>query len=151
LITFIENKTFEVVELQDLSLGQVEDTTRGTDSDLRLFRSQHGLVTLERDTTVEDENFDVLHVGRETLELLANLVSQFAGVAKHKGVQRILDGNKLLQAGQNEAGDGTMRCCMDDKKNRAANLHGSFTHTRLGLANDIGTENGLRNSFLLNW
>ena len=60
---------------------------------------------------------------------MANLVSQFSCVAENEGINLVLDGHQLLKNGQDE--------------------DGSLTHTRFGLADDVHTQNGLRDAFLL--
>ena len=67
----------------------------------------------------------------ETKELLANLVSQLAGVAEHEGVDLVVHGVELLEH------------CEDED--------GGLTHTGLGLADDILTQDSLRNTLLLNY
>lgn len=132
LVTLVNDERLHVVQT-DALLGNksVQSTGSGHHNVwacvlvLQLFQ-----VARNRDTTVEDVSLHVWHVLRETGIFVTDLVCQFSGVTDHQGGD--LTGNRvqLLQRGQHE--------------------NGSFTQTGLGLAQDIGTQNRLGDTDLLN-
>jgi hypothetical protein len=81
-------------------------------------------------TAVEDLGLDILHVFGESLELPLDLKGQFASVAKNNDVSFSVDGSQLVQCGQHK--------------------NGGLAHARLGLTDNIHTENGVGNAFMLN-
>ena len=87
-------------------------------------------ISLDRSTAVEDTRLDVRHVLAEAVVLVANLVSQLTSVAHDNDGDLAVDGLNLLKRGENE--------------------DGGLSETRLGLANDITTKQGLGNASLLN-
>lgn len=107
------------------------DTSWGTNNNMGalVLILQAFPLLLDRQTTEEITDTDVLHVSSETLVLMANLEGQFTSVAKHQDGYLTVNGLKLLQS-------------RDDK-------HCGFTHSRLGLADDIHTQDSLRNTFVL--
>ena len=90
---------------------------------------QHLGILDDGSAAVEDTSLDVRHVLAETVVLIANLESQFAGVAHDQDRALAGDGFDLLKGGQDE--------------------HSRLTETGLGLADDITTEKSLRNAVLL--
>ena len=80
-------------------------------------------------STVEDSGLDLWHVLAEASILVLDLVSQLTSVAHDENGALAGDWLDLLESGEDE--------------------DGSLTKTRLGLAEDVGAENCLRNADLL--
>ena len=76
-------------------------------------------------------NLDLRHVFGETAKFVENLIGEFTGVTHDNSAdRRVFFGRfELLQNG-------------NDKNSR-------FSHSRLGLADDVGTEDGLRDALVL--
>ena len=94
-----------------------------------LLVSQQLLVLLDISAAVEDGCLDLRHVLAETLILIADLEGQLAGVAHDQDRAFAGDWLDLLQGAENE-----------DSR---------FSETGLRLAEDIGAEDGLRDTDLL--
>lgn len=75
-------------------------------------------------------SLDIRHIFRETRILILDLERQFTGMTKNDHSHFIRTWFDLLQGSQHE--------------------HSRFTHTRFRLTQNIGTENGLWDTFLLN-
>ena len=95
-----------------------------------------GLLVLEkfgilgnRSSTIEDGSLHLRHIFAESSVLVLNLVRKFTGVAHNKDGGLAIDWLDLLERGEDE--------------------YGGLTKTGFGLAKNIGTENSLRNSQLL--
>lgn len=131
LVTLIHHKVTNVRQVQCLLFSKGLDAAGGTDDDVgALGGILEGLtLSLDGQTTEEVAHTDVLHVGSETLVLVANLECQFTGVAHDKDGDLAIDGLNLLKG--------------RDYK------HSSLTHTRLGLANDVHTKDGLGDALVL--
>jgi hypothetical protein len=80
-------------------------------------------------SSIEDSSLDVWHVLAESSVFVLDLVGQFASVAHNQDRGLASDWFDLLKSGEDE--------------------DSSLTKTRFGLAEDIGTENCLRDTNLL--
>lgn len=133
LVTLIDDEGLDVVQTNALLLHESVQSTGSSDYNVRtgLFVLQLLQVSSDWSTTVEDIGLDVRHVLGETSVLVTDLVSQFSGVTDDQGGD--LTGNRLqlLQSGQDK--------------------DGGFTQTGLGLTQDIGTQDRLGDTDLLNW
>lgn len=89
------------------------------------------LVLFDVGTAIEHRSLDLWHVLAEAGILVSDLECQLAGVAHDQNAHFAVDWLNLLECGQHE-----------DR---------SLTKTGLGLAKDIGSEDGLRNTDLLDW
>lgn len=86
-------------------------------------------VLLDVGTTIEHRSLDLWHVLAEAGVLVSDLERQFARMAHDQDAHLAVDWLDLLESGQHED-------C-------------SLTETGFGLAQDVGSENGLRNADLL--
>jgi hypothetical protein len=131
-VALINDEELKVLPVESSSSCEIENSSGGSDNDGgRLFLDTFHLV-LDVFSSVESTGLDVGEVLSESGDLLVDLVSKFTGVAKDQSAEglRVLR-VKLMEDGEHE--------------------DGSFSHTRLGLAEDIGSENGLRYAFLLDF
>lgn len=88
-------------------------------------------VLLHRGTTVEDRGLDLGHVLAETSVFVLDLVGQLAGMAHDQDRGLARDRLDLLERGEDE--------------------DGGLAQTGLGLAEDVGAKNGLRDADLLDY
>lgn len=131
LVALVKNELTDAAEFELLVADEGVETAGSGDDDMWVVLAVEKLdVLLDGSTTIEDTSLDIRHILSETLVLGADLVSQLASVAHDKDGGLALDWLDLLQAGQDE--------------------DGCLTKTRLGLADNIGSENGLRNANALN-
>lgn len=133
LVAFVQNKALDAAETQLLLANQGVETTRSCNDDVRvrLLVLQDLLIFLDISASVEDLGADFWHVLAETNVLVLDLEGQLASVAQNEHTDFSIDGLHLLEGGQH--------------KNRR------LTQTRLGLAENIASEDGLRNAQLLDW
>jgi len=133
LITLIEDESLDVAEAKLLVSNQSVQTARSSDDDvwMGLLVGQELNVLLHWGTAVKDSGLDIGHVLAESGVLVLDLVGQLTGVAHDEDRGRAINGLDLLQAGEHE--------------------DGGLSQSGFGLADDIGTENGLRNANLLDW
>lgn len=105
--------------------------TWGTDDDVGALCLvlENGLVLGDGCATVEDRGADLGHVLGEASVLVADLEGELSRVAQDDDRDLAIDGLDLLQSSQDE-----------DSR---------LTHTRLGLADDVHSEDRLGNTFLL--
>ena len=131
LVALVDDKVTQVREVQRIFLGQRLDPSRRSDDDMRALARvlEHLPVLLHGEASEKVAHPDVLHVGRETLILVANLERQLTGMAQDEDTHLAIHGLQLLQRG-------------NDK-------HGRLSHSRLGLADDVHAENRLRDALVL--
>lgn len=94
-----------------------------------LLVGENFFILLDVSTAVEDRSLDLRHVLAEPLVLVTDLEGQLAGVAHNQ--DRSFSSNRL------------------DLLKRAKNEDGRLSETRLCLAENIGSEDCLRNADLL--
>lgn len=131
LVTLINDEGLDVVQTDTLLLDKsVQSTWSGNDN------VRTGLLVLQLlqvsghwSTTVEDLGLDIRHVLGETSVLVTDLVGQLSGVTDDQSGDLTWNWVQLLQSGQDE--------------------HGSLTQTRLGLTQNVSTQDGLRDTDLL--
>jgi hypothetical protein len=131
LVTFVEDETVDTSETQLLVADKSVQTTRSGHHNvgMGLLVGQNLVVLLDGNSTVEDGRLDLGHVLAEAIKLVANLESQLTSVAKDQHGGLALDRVDLLKRRQDE--------------------DGGLTETGFGLAEDIGSQDGLRNDGLL--
>lgn len=130
-VALIENKVLDVSEFEGLFADKGKDTAGGTDKDVgaEVLVAEDVLISLQGRTTVEDLGADFREVLAEASKLVLDLEGQLTSVAENDDRDLAGDGLDLLEGSKNE--------------------DGSLTHTRLGLAQNIHTENGLGDTLLL--
>jgi len=129
-VTFIKDEELEVLEVQDLVVYQLQNTTRSTNHNVRVFCSfQQVLVLVDRNASIEDGSSDARQVLAETVEFVANLVSQLSCVAEHQAADT-RSRLELLQSRQNK--------------------YCGLTHTGFGLADDVCAQDRLWDALVLN-
>ena len=131
LVTLVQDEHLDLRTVKALVTGQSVHPSGSTDNDVRALGlvGQDLLVSLDRGTSVKDRSPDVGHVLGEPVELVLDLESQLSGVTQDDGRNLSVDGLELLEDGQDE--------------------DGGFTHTRLGLTENVLTQDGLGDTFLL--
>ena len=131
LVTLIKNKDLAASKAEVLVTDKSIEATWGGDNDVwvSILVLKKLCIGLDWSSSVEDCGLHLWHVLAESGVLVLDLVSQLAGVAHDK--DRALSGNwlDLLKGGEDE--------------------DGSLTKTGLGLAEDIGTKDGLWDTHLL--
>jgi hypothetical protein len=131
LVTLIEYEGLDISKSEVLVTNKSLQSTRGSNNDVWVCVLVLKCLSILCDRNTSEENccLDLWHVFRETLELIHDLISKFAGVAHDQ--DRSLAGDRLdiLEGGQNK------NC--------------GFTESRLGLTKYIGTEYCLGNGVLL--
>mmetsp|Transcript_38923 Transcript_38923/g.86582 ORF Transcript_38923/g.86582 Transcript_38923/m.86582 type:complete len:221 (-) Transcript_38923:243-905(-) len=131
LVTLIQHKVADSVQLQRSLLGELLDPSGGANDDVGGLLLQLLLLLLHRESTEEVANLHTTQASAETLKLVADLVCKLACVAKNDSLYFVGLGVKLLE----------------DRKNE----HSGLAHTRLRLAKDIHTQNGVRDALVLNF
>jgi hypothetical protein len=133
LVTLVENKVLQVGEAQVPVTDERIDTARSSDNDVGVgvLVAQELNVLLDGCTAVEDADLDIGQELCETVVLVPDLVGQLTGVAhdedgRDTGLGLLIH---LLEGGEDE--------------------DGRLSETRLGLAENVVAENGLRNGNLL--
>lgn len=131
LVTFIKNEDFATAKSEKLVSYEGVQTTRCGNNNMRMGVSvlQYFGVFLYGCSSVEDGSLDVWQILGKTSILILDLICQFTSVTHNK--DRCFAGDRL----------DLLKCC----KNKDCSL----TKARLGLAQNIGTENSLRDSKLL--
>lgn len=99
--------------------------------DMRRTIFKHIPMSVNRNSSINGLWFDILPVFSQPFEFLVNLVCQFPSVTENECWNRI---GVFLQSLQNG----------NDK-------NGSFSHSRLGLTQQIVSENGIGNALLLDF
>lgn len=131
LVTLVEDENLTAAETQELISDQCVQSTGSSNNDVWV-----GVLVLEdlgilgnRGTSVEDSSLDVWHILAESGIFVLDLISQLTGMAhnQHRGLAS--DWLNLLKSRKNE--------------------DSSLTETRFGLAEDIGSENRLWDTHLL--
>lgn len=132
LVTFVENEMLDVFGVQDLVAYEGVQAAGGGDDDVGagVLVAENLSVLGHRCTTVEGRHANLRHVLRETSVLVANLERKFTRVTEHNDGYFAIDRLQLLERGEDED-------C-------------GLSVTRLGLAQNIHTEDSLRDTFLLN-
>jgi len=131
LVALIHDEELQVLEVERLPRGQIEDPTRGPDNDVWWVVLQGLHVGPDGLSSVEDASLDVLEVLTQASELLVDLVGELARV----GEDEARDGLGVLEV-------DSLEDCQDEDCRLA--------HTRLGLAEDVAPENRFRDALLLN-
>mmetsp|Transcript_67163 Transcript_67163/g.108167 ORF Transcript_67163/g.108167 Transcript_67163/m.108167 type:complete len:319 (+) Transcript_67163:368-1324(+) len=129
LITLVKDKLRHLVELQILLPHEAQQATRSANHNLRRVGLQHLLVLGDGSASVNHSALHVREVLGKAVELVLDLVGQLAGVANHHHLDSLLAGIDLLKTRQDE--------------------HGRLAHARLGLAQDVSAQNGLRDALVL--
>lgn len=130
-VALVENKVLDVLGIQDLVADEGVQAAGGSDDDvgaLGLVLDELGVLG-HGSATKERADAHVGHVLRETRVLVLNLVGKLTRVAQNYHRDLAVDWLKLLQRSENE--------------------HSRLPVTRLGLAQDIHAQNGLRDTLLL--
>lgn len=132
LVALVEDKVLDVSKLEGLLTDKGKDTAGGTDKDVgaKILVAEDILISLQRRTTVEDLRADLGEVLAEASKLVLDLEGQLASVAENDDRDLAGDGLNLLEGSEDK--------------------DGGLTHTRLGLAQNIHTENRLGDTLLLN-
>mmetsp|Transcript_10809 Transcript_10809/g.27371 ORF Transcript_10809/g.27371 Transcript_10809/m.27371 type:complete len:201 (+) Transcript_10809:1000-1602(+) len=119
------------IQFQVLVTGQTEDTTGRPDHNVRAIVLEDFLVLLHRDTPVKDGGLDGRQILAESLVLVGNLKGQLAGVANDQNADL-----RFLHV-----------CLLQRRKGK----DGRLSHSRLGLADNVTSQNGLRDGLVLDF
>lgn len=123
----------DVLKVEGLLLDEGKDTTGGSDQNVRaeLLVAENVLISLDGGTTIEDLRANFGQVLAEAGVLVLDLEGQLAGVAEDNNRDLTRDSLDLLERGEDK--------------------DGSLTHTRLSLAENIHSEDGLGDALLLDY
>lgn len=132
LIALVQHENADAAEAQDLIAHKGVQAARGAHDDVgaRVLVLDRLNVLLDGGAAVEDARLDVGHVLAEAVVLVADLERQLAGVAHDQDGHLAVDGLDLLERRQGE-----------DSR---------LSETRLGLADDVASEESLGDTGLLN-
>lgn len=133
LITFVENKDFDVPQRQLLVAQQHVESSRSPNDDMgmRVFVGKKIIVLLGRDTAVEDRCLDLGHIFAEASVFILDLIGKLSSMAHDQ--DRAFSGNRF------------------DLLQRSEDKDRGFTETRFRLTQDVASENGLRDTLLLDY
>lgn len=147
LVALVQHKVLDLCSIQLLVPRQREHSPGRADGNVRARLLLAELLDVGRDgrSAVEDLGADIGHELGEPQELVLDLEGELSGVAQDDDRRLAVDrltgvepssrarqrALHLLQGGQDE--------------------DGGLTHTRLGLAEDVRAEDGLRDALLLHW
>mmetsp|Transcript_23195 Transcript_23195/g.59615 ORF Transcript_23195/g.59615 Transcript_23195/m.59615 type:complete len:401 (+) Transcript_23195:292-1494(+) len=129
LVALIEDEVLDLAEVEVLVARKRQHAPRRADEDVRRVRLEDLLVLGDGHATVEDARLDVGQVPGEPHKLVVDLEGQLARVAHHDHRRLCLFGLELVQHGQHK--------------------HGRLAHARLGLADHVHAQDGLRNALVL--
>ena len=130
-IAFVKNKHFEIIQVDSLVLGEVEDTAWCSNDDMGSFVTlQHLLLLIKGLTSKNDLGSDIWHELRKSYKFALDLVSELASMTKNHGGARLWRVTETVE----------YRKYKD----------GCFTHARNGLAEDVHTHYCLWDALLLN-
>lgn len=131
LVALVQDEFGDTAKTQLLLADQSLQTAWGGDDDvgMRLLVGENLLILLDVRAAVEHLGLDFGHVLAEALVLVANLEGELAGVAHDEDRRLSGDGLDLLERAKHED------CRLPE--------------TGLGLADDVGAEDGLRDAALL--
>lgn len=133
LIALIENENLKVIQVHVFLLHKLHDSSWGTDNNMWWFWSlqDFDMFTLGN-TSVETFSHQTWNILGESCKFFFDLICQLSDIAQNQNRVWLWVGFiKLLQ-------DWNDKYC-------------SFSHSRDSLANDISSNNGLRNTFLLHF
>lgn len=130
-VTLIENEDLATVQAKVLvSHKSVQSTGCGNnDVGVSVLVLQDLGILLDRSSSVENSCLHIGHILAETCVLVLDLVSKLTSMAHNQDRGLASDWLDLLEGGENED-------C-------------GLTETRFGLAEDVGTQDGLRDAYLL--
>jgi hypothetical protein len=131
LVALIEDKDLAAVKTKVLVSNESVQSTRSGDNDVRmgLLVLQYFGIFLNRGSSVEDRRDHIGHILAEACILILDLVGKLTSVAHNQNRCLASDWLNLLKGGKDE--------------------DGGFTKTGFRLAKDVGTKDGLRDTFLL--
>jgi len=131
LIALIEDEVLDVSDAEDLIADETIESTGRGDDDMRtgILVLDEFDVLVNRGAAVEDRGADVGHVLPEAGVFIADLEGEFAGVTEDEDRDFAVDGFDLLEGGEDE--------------------DGGFAEAGFCLAEDVGGENGLGETDLL--
>ncbi len=130
-IAFVEDEDFDISKAKLLLSDQSVETTRSSDNDMRVgvFVGEGFNILLHWCSTVKDCCLHFWEVFAEPRVFVLNLVGELTGVTHNKDCALAGYRLDLLKCSENEDG------CLSE--------------SGLGLAEDIGPKDGLRNAYLL--
>lgn len=132
LVTLVKNENLNTSQSQVLVANQRVQTSGSSDNDVGVLVLvlEDLNILLHGRTSVEHGGLDVRHVLAESGIFVLDLVCQFTGVTHDKDGGLSRDRVDLLESGEDE--------------------DGSLSKTRLGLAEDVCSQDRLRDTNLLN-
>lgn len=131
LVALIENEVLDGGSVESLVPDEGVESSRSSDDDVRaLVLGLEDLdIVLDLGSSVEDRSSKVGHELGESSVLVLDLVGELSGVAENDDGDLSIDGLDLLKGGEDE--------------------DGGLSHSGLGLAEDVHSEDRLRNTLLL--
>ena len=130
-VALVEHKVLDLIELHDALLdGELHHASGRADDDVGAVVLEEVAVLPDGHAAVKDGALDVLEVLGEPLVLVVNLKGE-PWVWQHNDSDLASDGIQLVE--------------------RREDKDGSLAHTRLGLADDIHSQDSLGDAFVLNF
>lgn len=131
LVALVEDEHFDAAKAKLLLTHKSIESSRSTDNDMRMgiLVGQDLNVLLHGRAAVEDRGLHIRKILAEAGVLVLDLVGQLTSVAEDQDSGLASNGFELLQSGEDE--------------------HSRLTKTRLRLAENVGTDDSLRNAVLL--
>mmetsp|Transcript_23562 Transcript_23562/g.35816 ORF Transcript_23562/g.35816 Transcript_23562/m.35816 type:complete len:269 (+) Transcript_23562:641-1447(+) len=135
-IALIQHKVLDVIQLERLLPRQSQHTARSSHHDVGTVVLDDVPVGLNGNSSVEYGGLDFGKVLRESFVLMGNLEGQFAGVAEDQDADLILPCWECICVQLVKGGEDKYSC---------------FTHTTLGLTDDVHAKDRLRDTFVLDF
>ena len=130
LVALIQHKVLHLRQVNALAADEVKKTPGRGNDHRRLFLLQGGFVSHDRHAAVQDSRFHLGQVLGESSVLMPDLEGQFAHVAQNDNTD-VVAGVQLLKRSQHK--------------------HCGLPHARLGLTDDIHTQQRVRDALMLHW
>jgi hypothetical protein len=125
-----------MIQLESFFPGQSQDTPRGSHNNVRTVVLEQIPVSLDRYASIEHSSFYFRKILGEPFVLMCDLERQLTGMAQYQDAHLILASRKSTWVQLVE---------------RSQDKHGRFTHSGLGLADDVHTKNSLRDALVLDF
>ncbi|GFE55550.1 membrane transporter protein, putative [Babesia ovis] len=152
LVTLVKDEVTDTLHVEVLTLNKSQETTWCTNEDVRAFLRvlQHLNVTSNGHTSIHHFTTYTIHVLRETVKLVLDLVSKLTSVANTQ------TGNTVSRRGNSittsvtldTSSKGTVFLDIQLLQYRK-DENRSFTHTRFSLTKNVNTSDGMGNCLVL--
>merc|ERR1719273_1574075 len=129
LVTLVQHEMLQVLQWELLALDEGQNPAGSSNNNMRTVALENLLVLRDRHPSEKHSNLDVGQKLGESLVLLTDLEGQLSGVTHHQHRNLSIHGLNLLESSQNK--------------------YSSFSHARLGLAQNVHTQDSLGDALVL--